>query len=193
MRRQVRTLLVWAIALATASIPIPAQTQTPPPEPFQVQAPVFRSGTYVVPVGLVLAYKKQPWTGLTAGDVTIVLDKVSIAPLEMQADDKTPNHYTVYFQPPDTARDGKTHVLEIKVRKPNSKSWTTLPFKAPITLPKRTSGPTSNFKLRTSNLIRFSATSGTFPKSGASPRRRSGLAARSERLAIRRPMATSPA
>jgi hypothetical protein len=74
-----------------------------------------------------------------------LLDKVSIAPLEIQADNKMPNHYTVFFQPPDMARDGKAHVLEIKVRKPNSKNWTTLPFKAPITLPKRDSHPTSNF------------------------------------------------
>jgi hypothetical protein len=126
----------WLLLVA----PMTPRAQTPqPPDPVQVQAPVFRAGTYVVPLSLSLTYRKQPWIGLAAADVMVVLDKASIAPLEMQHDDAAPSHYTVFFQPPDAARDGRAHVLQIKVRKPNAKDWTTLPFKTSLTLPKRES------------------------------------------------------
>jgi hypothetical protein len=128
-------LLLCASLLAIASVAVNAQGQTPP-EPLQVGTPTYRAGTYVVPIGLTLNYRKQPWTGLTASDVTVVLDKTSITPLELQFEKETPNRYTIYFQPPDTARDGKSHVLQIKVKKPGAKDWTTLPLKHPLTLPK---------------------------------------------------------
>jgi hypothetical protein len=127
--------VITAVLLLLAA-PVPAQTQTPPSDPLQVQPAVYRAGTYVVPVRLTLAYKKQPWIGLTAADVMVVLDKTSIAPLEMQHDDQAPNQYTVFFKPPDASRDGKAHVLQIKVRKPQAKDWTMLPFKSSVTLAK---------------------------------------------------------
>jgi hypothetical protein len=128
------TFTVAGLLLLVAPVTARAQTSQAS-DPLQVQAPVFRSGTYVVPLGLILSYRKQPWIGLTAADVLVVFDKASIAPFEMQHDVEAPNHYTVFFQPPDAARDGKAHVLQIKVRKPHAKGWTTLPFKTLVTLP----------------------------------------------------------
>ena len=125
-----------ALVLVSGLRQSPPPSQSTPPAPFQVEAPVFRAGTLVVPVRLTLNYKQKPWTGLTSADVLVTLDKTSIVPIEVQHDDAQPNHYTVFFQPADTARDGKPHVLQIKVRKPGSKDWTTLPAKVPLTLAK---------------------------------------------------------
>ena len=103
----------------------------------QVQAPIFRGGVCVVPVGLVLEYTRTPWVGLTSADLRVLLDKTELSLLEVARDEQAPNRYTMFFQPPDHARDGKTHVLQVRVKRPKSNNWTTLPFKAPITLPAR--------------------------------------------------------
>lgn len=122
------------VVFVTASALYAQQTQTPPTDPLDVRPPIYRAGTYLIPVGLVLNYRKQPWVGLTKSDVLILFDKASIVPAEVQPDRDTPNRYTVFFQPPDNARDDRAHTLQIRLKKPNSKDWTTLPFKKSITL-----------------------------------------------------------
>src|SRR5262245_26339722 len=121
---------------------LPAQTsQTPPPPPdgLQVQPPVFRSGTYVVPIGVSLAYNRKPWTGLTVADFVLVLDKTELPPADVAPDEQTPGRYTLFLQPPAGARDGKPHELRLKAKRPNSRNWATLPFKTSITLSKSVS------------------------------------------------------
>jgi hypothetical protein len=134
------TTRLAGVGLLMLGIAVGTLAQAPSPDPLQVQAPVFRGGTYVVPVGLSLVYNKRPWTGLTVSEITVVFDKAVLVPMELQPDERVPNLYTVFFQPPESARDGKAHVLQIRVKKPGSTSWTTLPFKKSITLPPRDGG-----------------------------------------------------
>ena len=114
-----------------------AVAQTPPPEGLQVKPPIFRSGVYLVPVALVLEYNKKPWVGLTADDIRVVFDKTELTPLEVAHDEPAAHHYTVFVQPPDSARDGKTHTLQVKVKRPKSNNWATLPMKTSLALPKK--------------------------------------------------------
>ena len=123
-----RTLILGAILVGLLQTP-----QTP--SGMGIGAPMFRSGVQVVPVSLRLIYNRKPWIGLTREDFMLVLDKTSHAPAEVTHDADTPHLYTLFFQPPDTARDGKRHKLEVKVKLPNAK-WKTLPFSQSITLPK---------------------------------------------------------
>ena len=129
--------ILLGLVLAVGMLHGQAGVQAPPAEGLQVQLPVFRGGVYVVPVGLVLEYNRKPWVGLTSADFRVLLDKIELELPDVIHDDQTPNRYTVFFQPPDSARDGKTHVLQVRVKRPNSKNWTTLPFKTTITLPGR--------------------------------------------------------
>lgn len=134
--RAMRTSLL-GLLLAAAGLYGQAGVQAPSPDGLQVQPPVFRGGVYVVPVGLVLAYNRKPWVGLTSADLRVLLDKTELTLLDVVHDESAPNRYTMFFRPPDNARDGKTHVLQVRVRRPNSKNWTTLPFKTALTLPSR--------------------------------------------------------
>jgi hypothetical protein len=130
--------ILLGLLLGAGVLHAQGRAQTPPPEGLQIQPPVFRGGVYLVPVGLALEYNGKPWTGLTSADFRVLLDKAELTPLDVTHDERAPSHYTLFLGPPDEARDGKTHVLQVKVKRPNSKNWTTLPFKNAITLPKHT-------------------------------------------------------
>jgi hypothetical protein len=113
-----------------------AQAPQPPPGGMQVAAPVFRAGVQVVPIYVALMFNRQPWTGLTLDDFMVVLDQKAHPPLEVTSDLEKPNHYAIYFKPPDESRDGKKHRLQLRVKRPKSGKWTTLPMSQSITLAK---------------------------------------------------------
>lgn len=115
------------------------QIAQPQPDGLAVGPPVFKAGVHVVPIYVALMNDRGPWTGLTLDDFMVVLDKKPYAPAEVAVDPEKPNHYAVYFKPPDDARDGKKHSLQLKVKRAKSGSWATLPFKTSITLPKPSS------------------------------------------------------
>jgi hypothetical protein len=117
------------LALALLVV-LSAAMQVPSPE--GVRPAVFRAGVYVVPIGLVLNSDKKPWVGLGVDDFLVVLDHKDHPPMEVTHDEAQPNRYTLYFKPPDDSRDGRSHRIEIKVKKRGD--WRTLPTKWSVTL-----------------------------------------------------------
>lgn len=124
-------LLIPLMTALSLSVPAPSSAQS-----VQVQQPVFRAGVYVVPLTLTLMYNKKPMVGLTEHDFAIVFDGKPGRVLDLSTEDKTPGQYSFFVEPPAEMRDGRSHNLQIKVKRPNSGKWTTLPFKRAITIPK---------------------------------------------------------
>ena len=92
--------------------------------------PVFRAEVYVVPMRISIwadRQRKKPVTDVAAAEFTILLDKKAYVPVSVQPDARGPGYYLVSFSPPDHLRDGKTHKVEIKVRKWRIKQEITFP------------------------------------------------------------------
>ena len=113
-----------------------AQAQQPPAGGMQVAAPVFRAGVQVVPIYMAVLVDQQPLTGMTRDDFMVVLDKKPYPPMEVTADPEKPNHYAIYFKPPDESRDGGKHTIQLKLKLPKSAKWIALGAGKSITLPK---------------------------------------------------------
>jgi hypothetical protein len=84
--------------------------------------PSFRSEAYVVAIQIpVFEGRKwcrgtKPITTLTTNNVAVGLDSQPFTNTTLVHDDKKPGHYTLSLVVPETARDGKTHRIDIKLR-----------------------------------------------------------------------------
>jgi hypothetical protein len=83
----------------------------------QSQPSIFRAEASAVPFYLSISHGKKPITDLTIAHFTIVLDKQTYMPLNVEQDPEKPGHYVVSFKPPDGVRDGKIHKVEVRVKK----------------------------------------------------------------------------
>ena len=83
----------------------------------QSQPSVFRAEAYAIPFYVSLSHGKKPIADLTIAHFTIVLDKETYVPVDVQQDPEKPGHYVVSFKPPDGVRDGNIHNVEVRVKK----------------------------------------------------------------------------
>jgi len=83
----------------------------------QSQPSIFHAEAYVVPFYVSISHGKKPIVDLTIAHFTIVLDKQTYVPVNVEQDPEKPGHYVVSFKPPDGVRDGKIHYVEVRVKK----------------------------------------------------------------------------
>lgn len=115
----------------------PVPLTMPVPDTVTTQSPIFRAGVFLVPMGVVMFTDRstnEPLVGLTADDFLVVCDKKDYRPEGVTHPPDRPNAYTVFFQPSDALRDGKSHDLRLKIRQ--GEKWKTLPAKWPAVLEK---------------------------------------------------------
>lgn len=83
----------------------------------QSQPSIFRAEAYAVPFYISLSHGKKPIENLTIAHFKIILDKQTYVPLNVEEDPEKLGHYVVSFKPPDGARDGRIHNVEVRVKK----------------------------------------------------------------------------
>jgi hypothetical protein len=83
----------------------------------QSQPSTFRAEAYAVPFYISISHGKKPIVDLTIAHFTIVLDKQTYVPANVEQDPEKPGHYVVSFKPPDGVRDGQIHNVEVRVKK----------------------------------------------------------------------------
>jgi hypothetical protein len=107
----------------------------------------FRAETYAVPIEISV-YKGRVWcrgsdpeTGLTVKDFAVSIDKRGYPLTEAKEDPEKPGRYLLYFNPPESLRDGKPHRIDIYVQKRGSASVTPFVMQPPGTEAKDKPGP----------------------------------------------------
>jgi hypothetical protein len=55
--------------------------------------------------------------------------------IDLVPEEKSPNRYTRFFEPKTPRATERPDTLQLRVRRPNSKNWTTLPYKTTVFLP----------------------------------------------------------
>jgi hypothetical protein len=95
------------------------------------QAPVFKSGAYVIAIEIPVFHARRwncgskPDTGLTIDDFTVSLDRKLYTPIEVIQDAKRPGRYLLSFTVSEAVRDGKEHRIDVSIRKRGGLHWTT--------------------------------------------------------------------
>ena len=84
----------------------------------QVGVPMFRAGVYVVPVQITFFRKRPDGPDLTLRpqDFGVFLDEDLADGTQIVQNESNRNEFSFYVPVPDRLRDGKRHVIAIRVR-----------------------------------------------------------------------------